>query len=155
MYRENDDSNNIPDIREIIDSNFKVSNIDGLSDENVHVRFESIINFLYFLLHTLRVFVEIYNISLKRPLGDLLDDKKLISDFDYVIKNGKIDEASIKMMTSLRCLLFIFLMPGIFLTTISLNVSLRVKTMKDNGALKNYLHPDRVEIRKHTIQTQN
>lgn len=75
MYRENDDSNNIPDIREIIDSNFKVSNIDGLSDENVHVRFESIINFPYFLLHTLRVFVEIYNISLKRPLGDLLDDK--------------------------------------------------------------------------------
>lgn len=93
---KNDDSNNIPDIREIIDSNFKVSNIDGLSDENVHVRFESIINFPYFLLHTLRVFVEIYNISLKRPLGDLLDDKKLISDFDYVIKNGKIDEASIK-----------------------------------------------------------
>lgn len=93
---KNDDSNNIPDIREIIDSNFKVSNIDGLFDENVHVRFESIINFPYFLLHTLRVFVEIYNVSLERPLGDLLDDKKLIADFDYVIKNGKIDGASIK-----------------------------------------------------------
>ena len=60
-------------------------------DNNIHVRFDSIIDFPYFLLHALRVFVELNEISLEKPLGDLLDDKKLISDFKNVISQGKMN----------------------------------------------------------------
>lgn len=62
-----------------------------LLDNNRHVRFDSIIDFPYFLLHALRVFVELNEVSLEKPLGDLLDDKKLISDFKNVISQGKMN----------------------------------------------------------------
>ena len=83
-------------IAEIVDSKFKIDDIDGLLDNNIHVRFDSIIDFPYFLLHALRVFVELNEISLEKPLGDLLDDKKLISDFKNVINQGKINGKPIK-----------------------------------------------------------
>ena len=76
-------------VAEIVDSKFKIDDIDGLLDNNIHVRFDSIIDFPYFLLHALRVFVELNEVSLEKPLGDLLDDKKLISDFKNVISLGK------------------------------------------------------------------
>lgn len=78
-------------INEIIDQGFKVNDIDGTLDDDTHFRFESIIDFPYFLLHTLRVFVELYDVSLKKPFGELLDDKKLITDFANVIYCGAID----------------------------------------------------------------
>jgi len=76
-------------IAEIVDSKFKIDDIDGLLDNNIHVRFDSIIDFPYFLLHALRVLVRLNEVSLEKPLGDLLDDKKLISDFKNVISQGK------------------------------------------------------------------
>ncbi len=78
-------------IAEIVSSKFKIDEIDGMLDNNIHVRFDSIIDFPYFLLHTLRVFVELNEVSLEKPLGDLLDDKKLISDFKNVISQGKMN----------------------------------------------------------------
>lgn len=94
-YKSCFDSTGKPDtaatIREIIDQGFKVNDIDGTLDDDTHIRFESIIDFPYFLLHTLRVFVELYDVSLKKPFGELLDDKKLITDFANVINCGAID----------------------------------------------------------------
>lgn len=78
-------------IAEIVDSKFKIDDIDGLLDNNIHVRFDSIIDFPYFLLHVLRVFVELNEVSLEKPLGELLDDKKLILDFKNVISLGKMN----------------------------------------------------------------
>lgn len=78
-------------IAEIVGSKFKINDMDGLLYNNKHVRFDSIIDFPYFLLHALRVFVELNEVSLGKPLGDLLDDKKLISDFKNVISQGKMN----------------------------------------------------------------
>lgn len=91
-----EDSENNATISEIIKPRFKVDNIDGILDDDIHIRFESIIEFPYFLLHALRVFVDFYNVSLEKDLGELLDDKKLIADFENVIKYGTIDEEPIK-----------------------------------------------------------
>lgn len=78
-------------IAKIVGSKFKIDDVDGLLGNNKHVRFDSIIDFPYFLLHALRVFVELNEVSLEKPLGDLLDDKKLISDFKNVISQGKMN----------------------------------------------------------------
>lgn len=81
-------------ICELIDENFRVNNDDGYleEDENTRVRFESIIEFPYFLLHTLKVFIRLYGIEHKdgktKLVDDLLDDKKLLEVFDNVMKNG-------------------------------------------------------------------
>lgn len=91
-----EDSETNATISEIIKPRFKVDNVDGILDDDTHIRFESIIEFPHFLLHTLRVFVELYDVSLKKDLGDLLDDKKLIADFENVIKYGTIDDEPIK-----------------------------------------------------------
>ena len=82
-------------IAEIVSSKFRIDDIDGMLDNNIHVRFDSIIDFPYFLLHALRVFVELNEVSLEKPLGDLLDDKKLILDFKNVVNQGKINEKPI------------------------------------------------------------
>ena len=47
-------------------------------------RFESIINFPFFLLHTLRVYIKQYGHDTS-TVGRLLDDKKLLSDFNTII----------------------------------------------------------------------
>lgn len=91
-----EDSETNATISEIIKPRFKVDNVDGILDDDTHIRFESIIEFPHFLLHTLRVFVELYDVSLKKDLGHLLDDKKLIADFENVIKYGTIDDEPIK-----------------------------------------------------------
>lgn len=63
--------------------------IDGSTDKNERVRFESIIDFPYFLLHVLRVYIDANYIQL--PDGEepqrLLDDKKLISEFECVLQH--------------------------------------------------------------------
>ena len=90
-----EETENEATINEIISPNFRVNNVDGTLEDDTHVRFESIIDFPYFLLHALRVFVELYNVSLKKDLGELLDDKKLIADFENVIKYGTINDEPI------------------------------------------------------------
>lgn len=91
-----EDSENNATINEIIKPRFKVDNVDGILDDDTHIRFESIIEFPYFLLHALRVFVDFYDVSLEKDLGELLDDKKLIADFENVIKYGTLNNEPIK-----------------------------------------------------------
>lgn len=91
-----EDSEKNATINEIIKPRFKVDNVDGILDDDTYIRFESIIEFPYFLLHALRVFVDFYDVSLEKELGELLDDKKLIADFENVIKYGTIDDEPIK-----------------------------------------------------------
>lgn len=102
-WEEYDDCLNITEelennanISDIIKPRFKVNDIDGTLDDDTHVRFESIIEFPYLLLHTLRVFVKLYDVSLEKDLGELLDDKKLITDFANVISYGTMDGEPIK-----------------------------------------------------------
>ena len=82
-------------IYNIIKPTFKVDTVDGVTDRDERVRFESIINFPFFLLHTLKVLVadkKIQHVKKGETLVyDLLDDKKLTDAFDRVIFNGIID----------------------------------------------------------------
>ena len=76
------------DITEIIDSKSKEEDEDGTQEErDAEARFESIIDFPYFLLHVLRVFCRAERLSMDgaEELGSLLDDKLLLKDFDKVI----------------------------------------------------------------------
>ena len=76
------------DISKIIDPKFEVDDVDGaLEKSDAEVRFESIIDFPYFLLHVLRVFCRVKRLSMDgaEELGSLLDDKLLLKDFDKVI----------------------------------------------------------------------
>ena len=62
----------------------------NVSDVNT-IRFESIINFSYFLLHVLKIYIKKYKVASKsgQPIiNELLDDKKLFETFDNVISNG-------------------------------------------------------------------
>ena len=82
-------------IEEIIDSNFIVDFDDGYLDDDKRVRFESVIEFSYFLLHTLKVYIAMKGI--KHEVDDLkiideqLDDKKLIESFKRVTTYGVYD----------------------------------------------------------------
>ena len=76
------------DITEIIDSKSEVDDVVGaLKKRDAEARFESIIDFPYFLLHVLRVFCRAERLSMDgaEELGSLLDDKLLLKDFDKVI----------------------------------------------------------------------
>lgn len=79
-------------IKDIIDINFKVNDDDGYLDDDVRVRFESVIEFPYFLLHTLKVLIGIKGIAHENGesdiIAELLDDKKLIDSFKRVINHG-------------------------------------------------------------------
>lgn len=74
-------------IRDII-CNFKEDDSDVIQEDGKRVRFESIIDFPHFLLHSLRVFVNVKNITVDK-LGDQLDDRKLLQDFAKVKTNYK------------------------------------------------------------------
>lgn len=79
-------------IEEIISTDFCVESDDGYIDDDVRVRFESIIEFPYFLIHTLKVFISIKAIEHEKDgvkiIDELLDDKKLIESFNRVITYG-------------------------------------------------------------------
>lgn len=79
-------------INEILNQSFEHDEYDGINEDEQFVRFESVIEFPYFLLHTLKVYLEIYNVkpdnnSLK-IVDQLLDDQKLIATFEHVIEHG-------------------------------------------------------------------
>lgn len=63
--------------------------------EGIQNRFESIIDFPYFLIHTLKVFVGHKGIQHQDPKGklidELMDDKKLTDIFERVLDNGVIN----------------------------------------------------------------
>ena len=86
------------DISKIIDLKSEVDDVVGaLKKRDAEARFESIIDFPYFLLHMLRVFCRAERLSMDgaEELGSLLDDKLLLKDFDKVItsceKRGDMD----------------------------------------------------------------
>ena len=62
------------------------------------IRFDSIIGFPHFLLHVLRVFLRVENVSLSKGsgLGSLLDDKHLLADYNKVIACGQMGGKPIK-----------------------------------------------------------
>ncbi|MBU5476848.1 DUF262 domain-containing HNH endonuclease family protein [Eubacterium sp. MSJ-21] len=86
-------------IKDIIDKDFKVEDDEGYIDEDIRVRFESIIEFPYFLLHTLKVFIALYDIKHEKEnakiTDELLDDKKLIDAFNRVFSYGVTEEGRI------------------------------------------------------------
>lgn len=79
-------------ITDIINIDFKVDDDDGYLDDDVRVRFESVIEFPYFLIHTLKVLIAIKDIRHEDEktaiIAELLDDKKLIDSFKRVINHG-------------------------------------------------------------------
>lgn len=100
------------DISKIIDPKFEVDDVDGAQEErDAEARFESIIDFPYFLLHVLRVFCRAERLSMDgaEELGSLLDDKLLLKDFDKVIasceKRGDMDVKRCFARTFIRFLL--------------------------------------------------
>ena len=82
-------------IGEIIRQDFSVEKEDGCLDDDTRVRFESVIEFPYFLLHALKVYLSL-NPKIKHRDGgklidELLDDKKLTSAFERILDYGTID----------------------------------------------------------------
>lgn len=77
-------------IKEIISSEFnpesQLGNVDS-SNEDADARFESIISFPHFLLHAIRLYLPKEKQPEEVGLDKSLDDKKLISDFDLVVKS--------------------------------------------------------------------
>lgn len=99
---ESDTSERELTIKEIISPEFKpesqLENVDT-SNEDVDARFESIISFPHFLLHAIRLYLPKDKRLEKVDLDKSLDDKKLISDFDLVVKSLKkevADNAQVK-----------------------------------------------------------
>lgn len=82
-------------ISDIISSNYTVKTEDGYLDDDTRVRFESVIDFPYFLLHVLKVYLALHP-EIKHSNGDalvyeLLDDKKLTSSFERVLNCGVVN----------------------------------------------------------------
>lgn len=78
-------------ITQIIKDDFRVERFDGIDDNSDRIRFESIIEFPFFLLHVLKVFAAINRIVSRDGsalIDELLDDKKLTRAFDRVINGG-------------------------------------------------------------------
>lgn len=75
----------------------EIKKYDIFKEKEETKRFESIINFSYFLLHALRIFVEEKGIESKKEnlnrklLNEILDDKKLEKDFKTVLEKGIIN----------------------------------------------------------------
>ncbi|MBP5307832.1 MAG: HNH endonuclease, partial [Clostridia bacterium] len=72
-------------VKSVISEDYKTEWGEETEDEG-RVRFESIINFPYFLLHTLRVFAHINDFAVGDFTSGLLDDKKLTETFDNFVK---------------------------------------------------------------------
>ena len=65
---------------------------DGENENNERVRFESIISFPYFLQHVLRVFAQIKKLKLNLP--EQLDDKKIVKNYDLLLKSEQFDSST-------------------------------------------------------------
>ena len=74
-------------ISDIVRPEFVIDTDDGYLDDETRVRFESIIDFPYFLLHALKVYLALHP-KIEHNNGDLLDDKKLTETFERVLNYG-------------------------------------------------------------------
>ncbi len=92
-------------MQEIISPNFKIKEDKIIDNENedTRIRFESIIDFPYFLLHTLKVFI--MGDKPKYNIQKLLDDKKLCKTFEDLIKNEYKDNKENFSKEFITCLL--------------------------------------------------
>ena len=87
------------DVSKIIDLKSEEDDVEAaLEKGDAEARFESIIDFPYFLLHVLRVFCRVERLSMDgaEELGSLLDDKLLLKDFNEVIFYGRMGGKRIK-----------------------------------------------------------
>ena len=100
-------------IKSILKPSFSVEVADGmLEDDKTPIRFDSIIGFPHFLLHVLRVFLRVESASIdeEKELGSLLDDKRLLKDFNEVIAYGRMGGKRIKDNKgefARRCIVFL------------------------------------------------
>ena len=82
-------------ISSIIRPNFEIVKEDGYLDDDTRVRFESVIDFPFFLLHVLKVYLsqhpKIQHKDGKPLVNELLDDKKLTATFETVLDYGIVD----------------------------------------------------------------
>lgn len=82
-------------ISEITSQNFAVDTEDGYLEDDTRVRFESIIEFPHFLLHVLKVYLnmhpEIEHRDGESLIYELLDDKKLTSSFERILDYGVVN----------------------------------------------------------------
>ena len=86
-------------VKDIVKPSFRIETADGVQEgDKPPIRFDSIIGFPHFLLHVLRVFLRVENVSLSKGsgLGSLLDDKRLLADYDKVIACGQMGAKPIK-----------------------------------------------------------
>ena len=86
-------------LAKITERDFAVESFDGNLDDKTRVRFESIIDFPYFLLHVLKVYVSLNHIFHEdglKIMDDLLDDKRLLDSFNRVVSYGVNKEGRIK-----------------------------------------------------------
>ena len=85
-------------IEEIINSLSSEKIDDDTDDDRASIRFESIIGFPHFLLHVLRVLIKVEGVLFDggKELGSLLDDKRLLNDFNEVISDGRMEGKRIK-----------------------------------------------------------
>lgn len=93
-------------IQDILKSDFVVNASDGVViEDNLEkkVRFEGLIDFPYFLLHTLKVYQHRYKLSCSEER--LLDDKKLLKRFDDCLENFNESEKASFSKQFCECLL--------------------------------------------------
>lgn len=86
-------------ISSIIRPDFTIDTEDGYLDDDTRVRFESVIDFPFFLLHVLKVYLSLHP-DIKHKEGktlvyELLDDKKLTTTFETVLNYGVVDDEPI------------------------------------------------------------
>ena len=99
-------------IREIVDERSDGSAFAGSTDDEP-TRFESVVDFRFFLLHVLKVFVAVHEIAARNPddqlVPSLLDDKRLNATFEHAVSEGLWDGAPIERarfsMAFVECLL--------------------------------------------------
>lgn len=90
---------------EIVAPNFKIRkgyDITDGSDKDANIRFESIIDFSYFLIHCLKAFVSVNGISSddgKELCESLLNDKKLNIFFERVLNHGLLKDKHLDKKT--------------------------------------------------------
>ena len=82
-------------IKRIIKEDFKIEKVDGLQEDDKEVHFESIIEFKHFLLHVLKVYIQVYLGCYESLLPKLIDEKKLIDNFEIVEEKGVLKGAKI------------------------------------------------------------
>lgn len=79
-------------ICDLINKDFYVEDDECYVDGDIRVRFESVIEFSFFLLHTLKVYISLNGLMHEneelRIVDDLLDDKKLLDAFKRVVSKG-------------------------------------------------------------------